>query len=668
MTIGRKLYTGFGSILGILILLFVVSFTASHIEHTARSTAADSLWSIQNIERIRFQVMQGGLDLRNYLLSGDPRMESAKAADAKALETTLREAREKTNDEQLRDLFTSIESNQQNWEDEFAKPLIAKRHQVDAGQTTVSDLQIVYLQRSTNDWVEKSVTSMDAAERGIQKALEKSEASANTSATISTIVLTVGTILGALIGIFVAYRTSLSITQPLAELIDVTREIAETGDLDQNIAVHGDDEIGSLANHYRNMMLHLKEMASASSAIAEGQLNVTVRPRSSRDTMANAFLRMIRGLRDLATKIRDSATGVATGSSQMAGASTESAKVSVEAARAIDEVTSTMHEMSINVQNVVKSTQLQSSSVAETSASIDQMVASIQRVADTARTLLEICQRSREEVHTGIETMDKATNGLTRTSSAIRSSAEIIDVLGRRADEIGKIIEVIDDLAEQTNLLALNAAIEAARAGEHGLGFAVVAEEVRKLAEKSTQSTKEIADLIQGIQKEAREAVENMEKSTTMVQQGLELGGELNVALTKISDVVSEVYKYAQQIGGATNEQSAGSTQIAKATSRLTEITQEINSTIEEQASGVQSVVRAMEKMREVVQQSTSSSSQLAAMAKHSSKLSHRLIEVADLFVLEDQAQARPNGKASRRPALEENADSAELETELARA
>jgi len=666
MTISKKLYTGFGSILGILALLFVVSFTASHIEHSARNGGASALQSIQTIEKLRFQVMQGGLNLRNYLLSGDPRMETAKANDAKTLDAMLRDAREKTSDEQLRDMYSTIESNQQSWEDEFAKPLIAKRHQVDAGQTTVSDLQIIYLQRSTTDWVEKSVTAMDEAERGIQKGLDKSNESANTSATVSTVVLTLGTILGTILGVFVAYRTSLSITQPLAELIEVTRTVAETGDLDQSIDVHRDDEIGTLANHYRNMMIHLKEMANASSAIAEGQLTVSVRPRSSRDTMANAFLRMIEGLRDLATKIRDSATGVASGSSQMAGASTESAKVSVEAARAIDEVTSTMHEMSINVQNVVKSTQLQASSVAETSASIDQMVASIQRVADTARTLLEICQRSREEVHTGIETMDKATNGLTRTSSAIRASAEIIDVLGRRADEIGKIIEVIDDLAEQTNLLALNAAIEAARAGEHGLGFAVVAEEVRKLAEKSTQSTKEISDLIQGIQKEAREAVENMEKSTTMVQQGLELGGELNLALTKISDVVSEVFKYAQQIGGATNEQSAGSTQIGKATSRLTEITQEINSTIEEQASGVQSVVRAMEKMREVVQQSTSSSSQLAAMAKHSSKLSHRLIEVADLFVL-DEGHSRPVAKPAKRLSREEDANSDEMETELAR-
>jgi methyl-accepting chemotaxis protein len=667
MTISRKLYTGFSSILGILVLLFVVSYIASRIERSARNTGEDALKSIQTIEGIRYQMMQSGEDLRNYLLSGDPRMETAQANDARQLDTTLRDARDKTSDEQLREMLSTIASNQQSWEEEFAKPLIGKRHQVDAGSTTVSDLQIFYLQHLNNDTVDRSVTSMDEAERDIQKALDKSKASANLSGAISTVVLTLGTILGALIGVFVAYRTSLSITQPLNELINVTRQIAETGDLDQNIDVHREDEIGSLANHYRNMMLHLKEMANASSAIAAGQLNVSVRPRSSRDTMANAFLRMIDGLRDLATKIRDSATGVATGSSQMAGASNESAKVSVEAARAIDEVTSTMHEMSINVQNVVKSTQLQSSSVAETSASIDQMVASIQRVADTAKTLLEICQRSREEVHRGIETMDKTTNGLTRTSTAIRSSAEIIDLLGRRADEIGKIIEVIDDLAEQTNLLALNAAIEAARAGEHGLGFAVVAEEVRKLAEKSTQSTKEISDLIQGIQKEAREAVENMEKSTNMVQQGLELGGELNIALTKISDVVSEVYKYAQQIGGATNEQSAGSMQIGKATSRLTEITQEINSTIEEQASGVQSVVRAMEKMREVVQQATSSSSQLAAMATHSSKLSHRLIEVADLFVLDDQGHVRPNGNAPKRAPRVEDPSMAEPEPELAR-
>jgi methyl-accepting chemotaxis protein len=298
-----------------------------------------------------------------------------------------------------------------------------------------------------------------------------------------------------------------------------------------------------------------------------------------------------------------------------------------------------MHEMSVNVQNMVKSTQVQASSVSETSASIDEMVASIQRVADTAKVLLDISNRSREEVQSGITTMEKATEGLNKINNTIRSSGQIIDILGQRADDIGKIIEVIDDLAEQTNLLALNAAIEAARAGEHGLGFAVVADEVRKLAEKSAQSTKEISELIQSIQKEARKAVENMDQSTTIVNQGLGLGQELSGALHKISSVVTEVYKFAEEIGAATNEQSHGSSQIARATTRLNEITHETNSAVEEQASGAQAVVRAMERMRELVQQTTSSSTELAASAEQMSRMSRDLLESMGRFELEENGK-----------------------------
>jgi methyl-accepting chemotaxis protein len=158
--------------------------------------------------------------------------------------------------------------------------------------------------------------------------------------------------------------------------------------------------------------------------------------------------------------------------------------------------------------------------------------------------------------------------------------------------------------------------------------------------------------LIQGIQKEAREAVDNMEKSTSMVQEGLVLNRDLSQALDKISDVVSEVYKFSQEIGAATMEQSSGSSQIAKATNRLTEITQEINSSVEEQASGAQAVVRAMEKMRELVQQSTSSSTELAAAAEQMSKLSRVLLESMDRFALDDNfADTRRAGNGGRRMA-----------------
>ena len=127
-----------------------------------------------------------------------------------------------------------------------------------------------------------------------------------------------------------------------------------------------------------------------------------------------------------------------------------------------------------------------------------------------------------------------------------------------------------------------------------------------------------------------------MDKSTSMVQEGLVLNKDLSLALDKISDVVSEVYKFSQEIGAATMEQSSGSAQIAKATNRLTEITQEINSSVEEQASGAQAVVRSMERMRELVQQSTSSSTELAAAAEQMSKLSRNLLDSMDRFALEE--------------------------------
>src|SRR5215475_11256371 len=442
------------------------------------------------------------------------------------------------------------------------------------------------------------------------------------------------------IGGGIAYHTASSITEPLSKLMTVAHKIGNTGDLEHNVEVdiQRQDEIGELARTFANMVIYLKEMAAVSEAIANGDLMVEVEPRSKQDTLGHAFQQMVQSLRGLVRSVRDLASQVASASSQVAGASDESAKISLQGSSAIDEVTSTMHEMSVNVQNMVKSTQTQASSVSETSASIDQMVASIQRVADTAKVLLDISNRSREEVHSGIGTMEKATDGLNKINNTIRSSGAIIDALGTRADDIGKIIEVIDDLAEQTNLLALNAAIEAARAGEHGLGFAVVADEVRKLAEKSAQSTKEISELIQSIQKEARKAVENMEKSTSIVNEGLNLGQDLNAALKKISNVVTEVYKFAQEIGAATNEQSHGSSQIARATTRLNEITHEINSAVEEQASGAQAVVKAMERMRELVQNSTSGSTELAASAEQMSKMSRGLLGSMDNFSLRGDA------------------------------
>jgi len=669
MTIGKKLYAGFGLILVILAVLFLVNIFAGYFEKSARNSASTALDSVRIVEAVRYQIMLNRLNMNNFLLSGDPRDEDKVNKGLTDMADLIRRGEAQATNDAVHTALIQVESTETSWADNFAKPLIAKRHQVDSGDATVSDLQIFYLQKDPSSWLAKSSTVLDQSNAEISKFLEQSTKSANNASIVSAIVTIGGTLFAVVAGILIALWTAKSITEPLNHLMTVTREIGDSGDLDQNIDIHRNDEIGALATTFNNMVAYLKEMAGVSMSVAEGDLTVEVVPRSKRDTLGNAFLRMSHGLQQLVRITRDSAGQVSAGSNQVAGAADESAKVNVQASSAIEEVTSTMHEMSINVQNVVKNTQLQASSVAETSASIDQMVTSIQRVADTAKVLLDIANRSREEVVTGIHTMEKATDGLNRTNQAIQSSAEIINILGHRADDIGKIIEVIDDLAEQTNLLALNAAIEAARAGEHGLGFAVVADEVRKLAEKSTQSTKEIADLIQSIQREARQAVENMERSTRIVEEGLNLGNELGSALHKISNVVSEVYKFSQEIGAATNEQSVGSAQIAKATGRLTEITQEINSAVEEQASGAQAVVRAMDKMRELVQQSASSSTELSAAAEQMLKLSRNLLDGMDRFVLDRAARQRLRGQEPRgkRRNSEEDRDQETVYAELAR-
>ena len=569
MTIGKKLYKNFGIILSMVAVLFIVNLVAVQREHAAKDAARASLELADATNQVRSQMMQNRLYLSNYLLSGDTREVDRMNEGLRTLTGKLQEGKSWRTPIRKKLPSTKCGQLEQAWGKNFAQPMIDKRKDVDSGNATVAELQIYYLQKDASSWVKNSTDALDVADGENRKLVEARRKSDATAATVDRRFSLCKHAGRALLGVAVAFTTAKSITEPLTKLMQVSRQIGDTGDLEHSIDVKREDEIGELARSFAKMVTYLKEMAGVSEAIAGGDLTVQVKPRSSQDTLGNAFARMVEGLGKLVRSVRDASAQVASASGQVANASDDSAKVGLQASSAIDEVTSTMHEMSVNVQNMVKSTQVQASSVSETSASIDQMVASIQRVADTAKVLLDISNRSREEVHSGITTMEKATDGLNRINATITSSGEIIGALGQRADDIGKIIEVIDDLAEQTNLLALNAAIEAARAGEHGLGFAVVADEVRKLAEKSAQSTKEISELIQSIQKEARKAVENMDRTTGIVNEGLDLGGELNGALRKISNVVTEVYKFAQEIGAATNEQSHGSSQIARATTRL---------------------------------------------------------------------------------------------------
>jgi methyl-accepting chemotaxis protein len=386
----------------------------------------------------------------------------------------------------------------------------------------------------------------------------------------------------------------------------------------------------------RGITKPVRKLMAAMQKVAKGDLTEKVDVRGSDEIaqMASYTNEMIDGLSEIISQIKANAYQVASAATQIASSSEQTSRNSEASAAAVEEITSTMHEMSANIQSVARNIQGQASSVTETSSSIEQMVASIQIVTSNVKRLVDIAQRALETVTVGSQAVGKASSGMEEINRVTNKSADAIERLGTKTDDIGRIVEVIDDIAEQTNLLALNAAIEAARAGEQGMGFAVVAEEVRKLAERSARSTREIADLISAVTNESQEAVNYMRNNSEIVEQGLGLSREVSQSLKKIEESVAEVSKYTQEIGAATMEQSSGSEQIGKAVINLNEITQEISTSAEEQSSGAEQVVKAIEKVREMVQQNASASVGLASSAEQLSRQAENLQTIVGRFSL----------------------------------
>ncbi|QEM68981.1 methyl-accepting chemotaxis protein [Geobacter sp. FeAm09] len=185
----------------------------------------------------------------------------------------------------------------------------------------------------------------------------------------------------------------------------------------------------------------------------------------------------------------------------------------------------------------------------------------------------------------------------------VKSAADTVETLGNRSDQIGTIVGTIEDIADQTNLLALNAAIEAARAGEQGRGFAVVADEVRALAERTTRATKEIGEMIKAIQKETREAVHTMEQSVAQVEQGSTHASASGKSLQEILAIINDVTEQISQIATAAEEQTATTREISHNVLSLNELAHQNNAAIQETAETADNVSRQAEELQRLVNQ-----------------------------------------------------------------
>ena len=221
-------------------------------------------------------------------------------------------------------------------------------------------------------------------------------------------------------------------------------------------------------------------------------------------------------------------------------------------------------ELAHSVGKLSEAVEQQNEATASMAASVEEMAVSVTHVSDSSSTAKEIAGESLTSAERGKQVIDRTANEMVEMAETVKETSQSMATLSKRAEEIGSIVGVIKEIADQTNLLALNAAIEAARAGEQGRGFAVVADEVRKLAERTTQSTMEVADVTSAIQSETRTAVDDMHRVVEQVvsnADGTRQAGELMI---QIREGATRVVDTSSEIDSALKEQSIASNQIAR--------------------------------------------------------------------------------------------------------
>jgi methyl-accepting chemotaxis protein len=248
-----------------------------------------------------------------------------------------------------------------------------------------------------------------------------------------------------------------------------------------------------------------------------------------------------------------------------------------EVSQATGEVAAASTEIAASSEEIAAGMNEQSSQVTQVSAAIEEMSSSVIEVAKKSADAANCATDSGKVASEGGKVVTETIQGMEAISEAVSSSASSVAELGKRGEQIGQIISVINDIADQTNLLALNAAIEAARAGEHGRGFAVVADEVRKLADRTTKATEEIGVSITAIQTETEQAVQRMDAGTQQVQVGVDKATQAGQSLEQIVTGAQDVASMIQSIAAAAEEQSAAGEQVSRSIQQVGAVTNQVN-------------------------------------------------------------------------------------------
>ena len=429
--------------------------------------------------------------------------------------------------------------------------------------------------------------------------------------------------------IVVVRFVQLKIVKPLVNVAKTAEEVSEIeipkleaalqnmsdGDLTQTftveaaeVKVESSDEIGKIAISFNDMIRKLQSSGDSFNAMS-GNLRGLIGEVG--DTARN--------LGDASVDLTSVAQQAGNATQGVSATTQELASGAVQQSESVDSTTTAVGQLSQAIEQIAQGSQEQANQVEQASTIVTQVSNAVNDVAQSAQAAASGSQEANEAARNGADMVKKTVEGMEKIEAAVSMASEKIVDLGTQSAEIGKIVTVIDDIAAQTNLLALNAAIEAARAGEQGRGFAVVADEVRKLAERVTDATKEIANLIDTVQKGVDESIKATEDGAREVSEGAVQAQEAGKILEQILSSVEAVSGQVEQISAAAEEVSASSDEMVKTIENVSSVVEQNSAAAEQMTANSDEVSRSIESVAGITQQSSAAAQEISASAEEMS-------------------------------------------------
>ena len=412
----------------------------------------------------------------------------------------------------------------------------------------------------------------DAILGGLKIIKSKEEMASMLSDSMSANIL-LSTLSGTLLILIIVYLINSRIFKPLENVREKLIKAAD-GEINQVIKIKSKDEIGSFLLALQKLIVYINKFEQASTRIAENDLTVKIEPVSERDILGLSFKKMTFNLTDMVSQIMEN-TGL---------------------------ISLAVSEISLAASKTTHGAASQTDQIQQISTAIEQMSATIIQSSQNTGEVSNFSKTSADTATSGGDLVNQTIHGIESITKVTRQTGESIARLAESSEEIGQIVKVIDDIADQTNLLALNAAIEAARAGEHGRGFAVVADEVRKLADKTMKATGEINEMIKTIQHDTRDAVKSMDAGIDEVNKSSKLADSAGENMKEVVNMSLKVMDMIQQVASATEEQSVATEEISQRVESITTITRQTSTNAEKSASAAMKLKNQTENLKLLVE------------------------------------------------------------------